>query len=83
MAKARMIRIYGVSLKQQRMLDKIWSFDTEEELMGWMKSLNKKKLKKVCILKEIIELAAIDEYVLTMEDYPHAQDIIDNIISVN
>lgn len=78
-----MIRIYDVSLKQQKLLDKIWSFNTEDELIGWMKTLNKKKFKRVCVLKEMIELAAIDEFVSTMEDYPHAQIIIDNIISVN
>ena len=80
MAKARMIRIYGVSLKQQKILDKIWSFDTEDELVVWMKTLNKKKLKKARVLKEMIELAAIDEYVSTMENYPHAQVIIDTIM---
>lgn len=72
-----MIKIYDVSLKQQKLLDKIWSFDTEDELFLWIKTLNTKKQRRVRLLKEMIELAAIDEFVSTMEEYPHAQVIID------
>lgn len=82
MVKTPMIRIYDVSLKQQKLLDEIWTFDTEPELNRWIKSLNSKKAKKVRLLKTMIELAAIDEFVSNMEDYPHAQTIIDDIFVI-
>lgn len=75
-----MIKISGVSDKQIKLLDQIWQFDTEDELFVWIKTLNKNKQKKVLLLKEMIELAAIDEYVSMMEDFPHADFIVDSII---
>lgn len=80
MVKSRVIRIYNVSTKQQKLLDILWEFETREAMTAWMETLSYKKYKKVFVLKQLIELAVIDEFVNKMKEFPHAQAIIDAII---
>ncbi len=82
MVKSRVIRIYDVSIKQQRLLDILWEFETREAMSIWMKTLPRKKYRKAVVLKQLIELAVIDEFVNKMKEFPHAQAIIDDIVSI-
>jgi len=49
-----MIRIEGLTTEQVEMLDKLWSFDTTDELLEWMKSLSDKDFKMAVTLQEMI-----------------------------
>jgi len=49
-----MIRIEGLTTKQVEMLDKLWSFDTTDEVLEWMKSLSEEDFKMAVTLQEMV-----------------------------
>ena len=49
-----MIRIDGLNDKQVKMLDKLWSFDTTDEVLEWMKSLSEEDFKMAVTLQEMV-----------------------------
>jgi transcriptional regulator of NAD metabolism len=49
-----MIRIEGLTTKQVEMLDKLWSFDTTDEVLEWMKSLSEEDFKMAVTLQELV-----------------------------
>ena len=49
-----MIRIEGLTTKQVEMLDKLWSFDTTDEVLEWMKSLSDEDFKMAVTLQEMV-----------------------------
>ena len=57
-----MIRIEGLTTKQVEMLDKLWSFDTTDEVLEWMKSLSEEDFKMAVTLQELV----IDQIQTTM-----------------
>ena len=49
-----MILIEGLTTKQVEMLDKLWSFDTTDEVLEWMKSLSEEDFKMAVTLQELV-----------------------------
>ena len=49
-----MIRIEGLTTKQVEMLDKLWSCDTTDEVLEWMKSLSDEDFKMAVTLQEMV-----------------------------
>jgi transcriptional regulator of NAD metabolism len=49
-----MIRIEGLTTKQVEILDKLWSFDTTDEVLEWMKSLSEEDFKMAVTLQELV-----------------------------
>ena len=49
-----MIRIEGLTTKQVEILDKLWSFDTTDEVLELMKSLSEEDFKMAVTLQEMV-----------------------------
>jgi len=75
------IIITGVNKKQQKMLDKLWSFKTEREVKAWKKTLKPKARRQADVLEQMIILACLDVMVNEDHDFEEANDIIDRIMS--
>jgi hypothetical protein len=59
--KAREIVINGLTLRQKKMLDMMWSLDTKEEYFEWYSKLSKPMQHQAEILMKMIILAELDE----------------------
>jgi hypothetical protein len=55
------IQINGLSKKQCKLLDKMWSIKSIEDLQEWMGSLSVTELSMVVVLQELIVLQYTDE----------------------
>lgn len=62
-----MIRIDGLNSKQVKMLDKLWTLDTTDEVLEWLQSLDDDDFKMAVTLQEMI----ID----TMMEQPAEDDV--------
>lgn len=56
-----MIRIDGMNAKQVKMLDKLWSLDTQEEVSAWFRTLSDADLQVALTLQEMILDAFLEE----------------------
>lgn len=73
--------IRAITNKDKKLLDKMWEFDTEEVLYGWINSLNTKKRARVLTLKVLVEWAIIDEQVSNMDCFPDVHLLLDPIFT--
>ena len=55
------IEIHGLSAKQVKMLDTLWSLKSREDLEEWMKSLTTNEFKMAIALQELLVLEYTDE----------------------
>ena len=74
-----MITIDGVTEKQASMLDKLWSFDTMDEVLEWMDTLNTEDQQMVDVLMEMIRLEATDLEIAEMNSFPEVEKILKNL----
>ena len=74
-----MITIDGVTEKQASMLDKLWSFDTMDEVLKWMDTLNTEDQQMVDVLMEMIRLEATDLEIAEMNSFPEVEKILKNL----
>ena len=74
-----MITIDGVTEKQASMLDKLWSFDTMDEVLKWMDTLNTEDQQMVDVLMEMIRLEATDLETADMNSFPEVEKILKNL----
>jgi hypothetical protein len=74
-----MITIDGVTEKQASMLDKLWSFDTMDEVLEWMDTLNTEDQQMVDVLMEMIRLEATDLETAEMNSFPEVEKILKNL----
>lgn len=56
-----MIRFEGLTPKQVEMLDKLWSMDTSEQMLEWMKSLDDDDFRMAVTLQEMVIDALLEE----------------------
>lgn len=56
-----MIRIDGLNDQQITMLDKIWAFDTSEELLEWFKTLDDEEFHMAVTLQEMVIDAMLEK----------------------
>jgi len=74
-----MITIDGVTEKQASMLDKLWSFDTMDEVLKWMDTLDATDQQMVDVLMEMIRLEATDLETAEMNSFPEVEKILKNL----
>ena len=74
-----MITIDGVTEKQASMLDKLWSFDTMDEVLKWRDTLNTEDQQMVDVLMEMIRLEATDLETAEMNSFPEVEKILKNL----
>lgn len=72
-----MIRIDGLNDKQVKMLDKLWTMDTTDEVLEWLHSLNDDDFKMAVVLQEMVIEAMLEEP--AEDDVSMAQAMLRNI----
>ena len=72
-----MIRIDGLNDKQVKMLDKLWSMDTTDEVLKWMNTLSDEDFKMAVVLQEMVLEAMMEQPV--EDDVSMAQSMLRNI----
>lgn len=70
------MHIDGLTQEQVKLLDKMWTLETIEELMSWMKTLNDRQFHQVKVLRELLVLSLIDEEVEAQENFPEASRML-------
>ena len=69
--------IHGLTEGQTKLLDKMWSIETEEELTSWVRSLPESMVKEVIVLRELLILSMIDEELEERNDTTMARQMIE------
>lgn len=72
-----MIRIDGLNQKQVEMLDKLWTLDTTDEVVEWMRSLSDEDFKMAVTLQEMIIDAMLEQP--AEDDVSMAQNMLRDI----
>jgi transcriptional regulator of NAD metabolism len=72
-----MIRFEGLTPKQVEMLDKLWSMDTSEQVLEWMKSLNDDDFRMAVTLQEMVIDALLEQP--AEQDLSLAKQALNNI----
>jgi hypothetical protein len=72
-----MVKIEGLNKHQRALCDIIWSIDTQEELLSWVRTLNKDKALEVYVLMQLMMLAYIDDE--DLGEMTEANEVIDQI----
>lgn len=75
-----MISINGLTVRQRKMCDKIWTIDSEEEIDSWLQTLTPGRRREAQVLIEMITLAVLDQE--TPASMPEACEVIDRIRSL-
>jgi len=70
----REVVIRGVTKKQVKLLDKMWSLDSSDEYQQWKSTLSSKQQREVALLEELLLLADIDW--MAEEDLSDAQQLL-------
>lgn len=66
------MHIDGLTVEQVQLLDKMWTLDTTQELVSWMKTLNDRQIHQVKVLRDLLVLSLIDDEVEEKDCYPEA-----------
>jgi len=75
-----MIQIQGLSPLQKELCDKIWSMETQEEVVSWINTLPRSVAFQAYVMMQMIVQAALDEE--DLNDMPEARAVIDYIMSL-
>lgn len=66
------MHIDGLTVEQVQLLDKMWTLDTTQELVSWIKTLNDRQIHQVKVLRDLLVLSLIDDEVEEKDYYPEA-----------
>jgi len=69
--------LHGMTDEQCKLLDKMWSIETIDELEQWIRSLPTEKVKEVVVLRELLCLSLIDEQIEEAKDTSLAREMIE------
>ncbi len=69
--------LHGITQDQCKLLDKMWSIETEEELADWIRGLPPVLVKEVMVLREMLILSMIDEELEETKDTTMARQMIE------
>ena len=72
-----MIRIDGLTDRQVKFLDKLWSMDTQEEVDAWFRTLSDDDLNMAATLHEMLVSQVLEESY--KDDVGIAQDMLQKI----
>lgn len=70
----------GLTTEQVELLDKMWKIDTIDELKSFINTHTPEVQREILVLQEMLSLAYTDDLVDNMDVYPHAEEIIKNIL---
>lgn len=70
----------GLTTEQVELLDKMWDIDTIDELKSFINTHTPEVQREILVLQEMLSLAYTDDLVDNMDVYPHAEEIIKNIL---
>jgi uncharacterized protein YukE len=76
-----MVKIDGVTSAQRKMLDKMWSLDTQEEFDSWFSNLPAALKREARVLEELLIVATIDQEVEKTSEYPLAQRMLAQVLN--
>jgi len=71
-----MPEIKNLTLRQKTLLDAMWALDTKEELFSFFEELNEVDCREAKTLAMLAALAAIDDEVDDMTEYPDAKQLL-------
>ena len=69
----------GLTEVDRKLLDIMWSIDTQEELNYFISMLPKALRDRAEVLIELVKLAGIDDEVEAMNEYSDANEMLKNI----
>lgn len=69
--------LHNMTNEQCKLLDKMWSIETVDELEQWIRSLPTEKVKEVVVLRELLCLSLIDEQIEEAKDTSLAREMIE------
>ena len=72
-----MIRIDGLTERQVKFLDKMWSMDTQEEVSAWFRTLSDDDLNMAVTLHEMLVSQMLEQ--TAESDTKLAKDMLQNI----
>jgi len=55
------ITLHGLTPDQVKLLDKLWSLDTQEEVHNWFASLDNKTFQQAVVLQEMVIDAMLEQ----------------------
>lgn len=74
-----MIKIENLSRRQKKLLDIMWSIETQEELVEWVKTLNRRDAKDVIVLIDLVKIELIEEIIEDERDFTASNEVIETI----
>lgn len=75
-----MIEISGLTERQVKLLNVMWSIESSEELEDWLISLDDELRQECTTLGKLIIYATVDKTVEIMSVYPEASKVINQIM---
>ena len=70
----------GLTNEQVNLLDKMWEIDTIDELKSFINNHSPEVQREILVLQEMLNLAYTDDLVDNMDVYPHAEEMLKNIL---
>lgn len=70
----------GLTNEQVNLLDKMWEIDTIDELKSFINNHSPEVQREILVLQEMLSLAYTDDLVDNMDVYPHAEEMLKNIL---
>lgn len=77
-----MIEINGLSKKQVKLLNIMWSINDMDDVQEWIETLSPEDQSECFTLMNLIRIEVIDEFTEHGFDYTEANKIIDKIKSI-
>ena len=74
------LRIDDLSPEQVELLDQMWAIDTTSGLQEFIAQQTPETQKEIDLLIELVNLSYTDSIVDEMEVYPHAEEMLRNIL---
>lgn len=74
------LRIDDLSPEQVELLDQMWAIDTTSGLQDFIAQQPPETKKEIDLLIELVNLSYTDSIVDEMEVYPHAEEMLRNIL---
>lgn len=73
------MQIDNLTEEQVKLLDKMWTLETIDDLEKWVRTLPPRQVQMVKVLRELLILSMIDEDVEEMSSYSEAAKMLKKI----
>lgn len=75
-----MIQIQGLTPMQKELCDKIWSMDSQDEIIAWINTLPRSVAFQAYVMMQMIIQSALDE--ADLGDMSEARAVIDHVMNL-